>query len=91
MNHLTVLADNISQESGVTIGLAVIVVSCAVWIVTRISKIDSRLKTLEDEHYTKAEAEAHALRLALENPQMNVPDPRNPGQLLRPRHEPESP
>ena len=89
MTHL--IADNISQESGVTIGLAVVVISCAVWIVTRISKIDTRLKTLEDEHYTKAEAEAHALRMALENPHMNVPDPRNPGKLLRPRQESESP
>lgn len=82
---------NISQESGITIGLAVVVVGCAVWIVTRLGKIEARLRTLEDEHYTKAEAEAHALRLALENPHMNVPDPRNPGKLLRPRQEPESP
>ena len=80
------LLASISQESGITIGLAVVIVGCAVWIVTRLGKIDSRLANLEESNYTKAEAEAHALRLAIENPDMNVPDPRNPGELIR-RHD----
>lgn len=88
---MTHLAQTISQESGITIGLAVVVVSCAVWIVNRLSRIDARLSTLEEDHYTKAEAAENALRMALENPGLNVPDPRNPGQLLRPRIEAESP
>lgn len=53
-----------------------------------ISKISSRIDVLERDNYTKPEAEAHALRLALNNPHLRVPDPRNPSQIL---HTPEAP
>lgn len=75
----------ISTETGLTVGLVVTIVCCTVWLSTKLSKIDSRLSKLEEDHYTKAEAAESSLRLAIENPSINVPDPRNPGKLIRPR------
>ena len=47
-----------------------------------IKSVGVRMAILERDNYTKPEAEAHALRLALNNPQLKVPDPRNPDRLL---------
>jgi Pyruvate/2-oxoacid:ferredoxin oxidoreductase gamma subunit len=80
-------AQAITEQTGLAIGLVIAIITaivgCTYWLSNRLSSIDSRLSRLEENHYTVAEAEAHALRLALENPSINVPDPRNPGELLR--------
>lgn len=51
-------------------------------IKAEIANISNRIQTLERDNYTKPEAEAHALRLALNNPHLRVPDPRDPTQIL---------
>lgn len=87
---LELASSTVTQDTGIAIGVVGVLVTsmvgCTVWITTRISTIDSRLAKLEEDHYTKAEAEAHALRLALENPGLTVPDPRNPGKFIRDKH-----
>lgn len=52
---------------------------------TEVKSVSTRLTILERDNYTKPEAEAHALRLALNNPHLKVPDPRNPDRLLHVR------
>jgi hypothetical protein len=47
-----------------------------------VGNLGSRMTILERDNYTKPEAEAHALRLALNNPYLKVPDPRNPATII---------
>lgn len=49
--------------------------------------LTGRINTLERDNYTKPEAEAHALRLAMNNPGLRVPDPRQPHTLITPHME----
>lgn len=41
-----------------------------------------RLKMIEENQYTKAAAVEQALRMAIENPGMSVPDPRDPAKMI---------
>lgn len=83
---MTPLAITISESTGLSIGLVVTVVatgvSCTVWITKAMARMTSRIERLEADHYTRSEAEAAALRMAIANPGMSVPDPRNPGKLI---------
>jgi hypothetical protein len=47
-----------------------------------VGNLSTRMGILERDNYTKPEAEAHALRLALNNPYLKVPDPRNPATII---------
>lgn len=47
-----------------------------------LSRIDRRLASLEESRYTLPAAAEHALRFALENPGLSVPDPRDPSKLI---------
>lgn len=80
--------EQIAPDTGIAIGLVgsgiVTVILCTWWMATKLNKIDSRLQDIERDHFTKSEAEAHALRMAIENPSIRVPDPRNPGKVLGP-------
>lgn len=86
-------AETISNETGIAVGLAVVVIgsaiSTAVWLTQVIgglrSKIDEslgRLDALEREQMTVDRAAELALRQAIENPGHRVPDPRNPGKVV---------
>ena len=83
---MTSLAITISESTGLSIGLVSTVVitgvSCTIWITRSMAKLTARVERLEADHYTRSEAEAAALRMAIANPGMSVPDPRNPGQLI---------
>lgn len=41
-----------------------------------------RVSTIEGQRYSKPEAVEQAMRMAIENPGMRVPDPRNPSQII---------
>lgn len=86
-------AETISNETGIAVGLAVVVIgsaiSTAVWLTQVIgglrAKIDEslgRLDALEREQMTVDRAAELALRQAIENPGHRVPDPRNPGKVV---------
>lgn len=76
------MVTQITQETGVGIGLVVSIVGGAVWFGVLLTKINARLRKLEGDIYTKSEAAEHALRLAIANPGHRVPDPRNPDTFL---------
>lgn len=80
------LALTVTESTGVSIGLVLTVVvtglSCTIWIVKTMGKLTQRIERLEADHYTRSEAAEAALRMAIANPGMSVPDPRNPGQII---------
>lgn len=90
------IANVLTSDTGIAMGLvgSVIVsaVICTWWISNRISKIDSAFVTLgkrleaieqrELDNYTMTQAEVHALRTAIANPHMRVPDPRDPSRII---------
>lgn len=50
-----------------------------------VAKIDGLMKDLDaakDERYRMTNASEDALRMAIENPGLRVPDPRNPGKVF---------
>ena len=57
--------------------------AAAVWRIGKvINKFESRLLDLEKDRYPLSVASEAALRLAILNPGMAVPDPRNPTQVI---------
>lgn len=71
------------------IAMCCVVFSCGWWIASTISytneliaSIDARLQVVESEKYTLSMACENALRMALANPGVRVPDPRVPGNLI---------
>ena len=86
----------VTSDTGVAIGLVVTLlggaITCTWWIGKRLNKIDGRFTDLsvrlegiekrELENYTLAQAEVHALRMAINNPGMSVPDPRDPAKII---------
>lgn len=78
--------------AGSAIGFAVI----CTWIVSnqlsdinrQFSAMQARMDSLEDsigDRFTVAKASEVALRTAIENPGMRVPDPRNPSEIIEVR------
>ncbi|MEM9372412.1 MAG: hypothetical protein AAGA55_02110 [Planctomycetota bacterium] len=58
------------------------------WFITRhISNYEQRLSTVEQDAYTLTAASEKALRTAIENPQLRVPDPRDPSRIIQVRAE----
>lgn len=96
MLQLANIVQNVTSDTGVAVGLVVSLISAAVgctwWLGRRLNKIDSafmslggRLEAIEQrelDNYTLAQAEVHALRTAIANPAMKVPDPRDPSRII---------
>jgi hypothetical protein len=56
----------------------------AVWRIGRvIAKFESRLVDLERDKYPMSVASEAALRMAIENPSLKVPDPRDPNRVIQ--------
>ncbi|QQS08659.1 MAG: hypothetical protein IPK69_11820 [Phycisphaerales bacterium] len=89
----------LSTDTKITIGTAIAVVSTSIaatwWFSQQLAHFRSELATLASrisqgeaevaKSYTLAAASEQALRMALENPGLRVPDPRNPSQLITAR------
>lgn len=48
-----------------------------------INKFSTRLITLESDRYPLSVASEAALRMAIENPGLKVPDPRDPNKIIQ--------
>jgi hypothetical protein len=72
----------LKPETKTTIGAAgavcVAIVSFALWMDRRLGSLETKVAGA----YTLAAASEQALRLAMENPGLRVPDPRDPSSLL---------
>lgn len=71
------------------IALIGVVITCSWWLSNKVGAIDksltemsNRIVLLEDGRFSKAEAAEQAYRMAIENPGLRVPDPRNPAQII---------
>ncbi len=75
-------------DSSTTINLfAAVAVVCTVagctWaMATRLGTIEQKIEQLAADHYTKTAAAETALRLAIGNPTLRVPDPRSPERYI---------
>lgn len=76
------LATIITADSLISVGLLITLIGCTAIIVRTVSNIKRDIAELKDHQYTITAACEHALRLAIANPKMNVPDPRNPSELI---------
>lgn len=83
----------LSKETTVTLSAAVAAsmafLGGAFWIHNSIQTLGGQMErmseqvvTLRANQYTISQAAENALRMAIANPGMRVPDPRNPGQIL---------
>lgn len=84
----------VTSDTGVALGVVVTVVACTWVMATKMSKLTSAMHSMKEDFdqmkaqtYTKAEAAEVALRTALMNPDMKVPDPRDPDKILGPNTE----
>lgn len=72
----------ITKDTKISIALALLVVGTAwstAWAIsTKLSDIDAKL----EEVYTLSAAAEQALRMAIKNPGMRVPDPRDPNKII---------
>ena len=84
----------ITNDTGVAIGIVVALIASAVgatWVVANIlNKLRAEIRGiradvagLRDEQYSISRAAEDAMRLALANPSLRVPDPRNPVLFIR--------
>lgn len=94
---IATLIQNITSESGLAIGLVGSLLSgavgCTWWIGRRLNKIESRFTAIDNrleaievreaDNFTMAQAEVLALRTAINNPHMQVPDPRDPSKTIQ--------
>lgn len=76
----------ISDTTGIALGVvgSMIATTCgATWIIARIiMQIRTELHELKQDHFGLAVASEQALRMAIENPGMRVPDPRSPSRVI---------
>lgn len=79
----------VTQDTKVTIGTAVLVLVSLLtvgWrLNTEFSKLRTDLTAVQNDSYSKAAAAEQALRLAMENPGLRVPDPRDPTKVFEVR------
>jgi len=80
----------VSRQTWVSLGTAVMLIvaliGATVWITDRLGELEGQIQRLEQQtsdQYTLAQAAEHALRTAMANPGLTVPDPRNPGKYFR--------
>lgn len=86
----------LTRDTKITIGTAVAVVGLAIgstwWVAERLNDTTAQLINIRSEIegvtakmtdlYKKSEASEQALRMALENPGLRVPDPRDPSKVF---------
>ena len=61
--------------------------AAAVWRISKvINRFESRLLDLEKDRYPMSIASENALRLAILNPGMQIPDPRDPNRIIVVNH-----
>jgi len=53
------------------------------WLATELSQIRVELSSYENDRYTLTMASENALREAMANPGLSVPDPRHPGEYFQ--------
>jgi len=55
----------------------------ATWMLSsKFTDMQNQLDTVNEDRYTLTQASERALRTAIANPGMNVPDPRNPSNII---------
>lgn len=93
---------NLNNDTKITLGTAIAVVSISVgatwWFSQQLehfrielAAMSSRIGANEDElvkFYSLAAASEQALRMAIENPGLRIPDPRDPNRLIEVRSRP---
>ena len=52
-------------------------------LINRLDHLDGRVKSLEDDEFGLAKMSELALRAAVANPSLNIPDPRNPTKIIK--------
>ena len=92
------LAQSTLESTPITLGDLLLVGSVftatfiAIWrINTMFAKFNNRLEDLEKDQFGMSQMSELALRQAIANPTMRVPDPRNPKQLIQVFDEDEHP
>ena len=82
---------HISDGSTLTItmsvaaGLIIFAIGATWWVAKTLSNITTQIKTMLtrlDNAFTIEKASEQALRMAIENPGMRVPDPRDPAKII---------
>jgi len=87
---------HLSNDTKITLGTAVAVVSISIsatwWFSARLAEFRSEIRALSTrleqtdtaipKMYSLAAASEQALRLAIENPGLRVPDPRDPNTII---------
>lgn len=79
---------DISQETRVKITTGLLVSLCCAAVVfgwrgsELLSRIDTRISKVEQDRYSLTAASEQALRMAIENPGLGVPDPRDPNRII---------
>ncbi len=85
---------HISNESTLTItlaaasGLLIFAIGATWWVAKTLSNITTQIRTMLtrlDNAFTIEKASEQALRMAIENPGMRVPDPRDPTKIIEVR------
>lgn len=87
---MLVLADAAIESVPVTLGDILLIFSVftasgiAVWRISSVvSGLKTRLEDLEKDQFGMSQAAELALRQAIANPDMRVPDPRKPNELIQ--------
>ena len=57
-----------------------------VQVIGELKSVESQVAQMKSDQYTVSQAAEQALRTAIENPGMRVPDPRNPGSIITVRN-----
>lgn len=87
---------SITKETKISLSLALLLVSCtgavvgSIWrfagrvdeVTRQTEQVNVKLESMKSEMFTQSQAAEQALRTAMLNPGLRVPDPRNPGQVI---------
>jgi len=73
---------NLNGDTKITLAVAVLCLSTAVGGTWKVSTAVNQLQRDVAGSYTLAAASEQALRMAIENPGLRVPDPRDPSKII---------
>lgn len=82
MNMLLGAESVITSDTGIGLGLIVTVLTIGTPMLVMAVLLRRDVAEMKKNGYTTAQASEHALRLAIANPTMRVPDPRDPRVLI---------